>query len=178
VWYLLSRHPEAEARLHAELDAAADHAVLGFAEAETLRYTRSVIDEALRLYPPGWILSRRSIGADQLGGYEVPPGTDIILSPYLLHRHPRYWRDPEAYRPERFESEDESGWPRFAYIPFAAGPRHCIGESFAIYEMIVNLYKVARRFHLRFRPEGPVELEARVNLRPAQPMFMTLERRS
>lgn len=176
-WYLLSQHPEAEARLHAELDAAADRAVLGFAEAEALPYARAVIDESLRLYPPGWVLSRRSVGADRLGGYELPPGTDVVFSPYLLHRHPRYWRDPDTFRPERFLGEDEADRPRFAYLPFAAGPRHCIGESFAIYEMLVHLYKVGRRYRLRFVPTGPVELEARVNLRPAQPMFMRLTRR-
>jgi cytochrome P450 len=177
VWYLLARHPEAEARLHAELDGAPDRAVLGFADAEALPWTRAVIDESLRLYPPGWLLSRRSIAEDVLGGCPVPPGTDILLSPYLLHRHPRYWRDPEAFRPERFETAQEAERPRFAYIPFAAGPRHCIGESFAIFEMLVHLYKVARRYRLRLAGDAPIELEARVNLRPKQLMFMTLERR-
>ncbi len=177
IWYLLAQHAGAEARLHEEVDAAPDRAVLGFAEAAALPWTRAVIDEALRLYPPGWALSRRSLGPDRLGGFELPPGTDVLLSPYLLHRHPRYWREPEAFWPQRFEAAQEAERPRFAYIPFAAGPRHCIGESFAIFEMLVHLYKVARRYRLRLVDDAPVELEARVNLRPARPMFMRLERR-
>jgi cytochrome P450 len=177
LWYLLSQHPEAEAKLHAELDAAPDHAVPCFADAEALPFTRAVIDESLRLYPPGWVLSRRSVGPDQLGGYELPPGTDVVFSPYLLHRHPRYWPQPEAFRPERFAAENAAERQRFAYIPFAAGPRHCIGETFAIHEMLVHLCKVARRYRLRLAEERPVELEARVNLRPRHPMFMVLERR-
>ena len=128
-WYLLSQHPEVEAKLHAELDATPAEAAPGLAQMEALAYTHNVIDEALRLYPPGWILSRRTIGPDTLAGYEIPAGTDVLLSPYLLHRHPRYWTEPNAFRPERFDAAHEAERPRFAYMPFAAGPRHCIGES-------------------------------------------------
>ena len=88
--------------LHAEIDSVPEQAAPGFAELERLEYTRNVVDEALRLYPPGWMLSRRTIGADTLSGYEIPPGTDVLLCIYLLHRHPRYWKEPQAFRPERF----------------------------------------------------------------------------
>jgi enediyne biosynthesis protein E7 len=176
-WYLLSRHPEAEARLHAELDAAPELAAPSLAEMEALRYTGQVVNEALRLYPPGWLLSRRTIEADVLGGFGVPPGTNVLLPLYLLHRHPRFWPDAERFRPERFASEHEAERPRFAYMPFAAGPRHCIGETFALYEMLVHLYKVARRYRLAYLPDKPLELEAQINLRTRHPLHMRLEER-
>ena len=176
-WYLISQHPQVEARLHAELDAAADVPAPTLSEMEELRYTRQVIDEALRLYPPGWVLSRRTVEADVLGGYPVAAGTNVLLPLYLLHRHPRFWRDPEAFDPERFAPEHESQRPRFAYMPFAAGPRHCIGETFALYEMQMHLYKVARRYRLRYVPDKPLELEAQINLRTRHPLHMRLEAR-
>jgi len=176
-WYLLSRHPEAEARLHAEIDAAPQLPAPTLAQMETLAYTQQVTNEALRLYPPGWLLSRRTIEADVLGGYPVPAGTNVLLPLYLLHRHPRYWRDPERFWPERFAPEHEAERPRFAYMPFAAGPRHCIGETFAVYEMLLHLYKVARRYRLAYVPDKPLELEAQINLRTRYPLHMRLEAR-
>src|SRR6201993_4219312 len=176
-WYLLSQHPEAEARLHAELDAAPELAAPTLAETEALAYTSQVVNEALRLYPPGWLLSRRTIGADMLGGFEVPAGTNVLLPLYLLHRHPRYWKEPDRFWPERFAPEHEAERPRFAYMPFAAGPRHCIGETFALYEMLMHLYKVARRYRLIYVPDKPLELEAQINLRTRHPLHMRLEER-
>lgn len=176
-WYLLSQYPEVEARLHAEIDATPELPEPGLAQMEALDYTSNVVNEALRLYPPGWLLSRRTIAADVLGGYEVPAGTDVLLSPYLLHRHPKFWKEPEAFRPERFDAEHETERPRFAYMPFAAGPRHCIGETFALYEMLMHLYKVARRYRLTYVPDKPLEIEAQINLRTQYPLFMKLERR-
>jgi cytochrome P450 len=176
-WYLLSQHREAEARLHAELDAAPDMAAPSLAQMEELAFTSQVVNEALRLYPPGWLLSRRTVAADVLGGFEVPPGTNVLLPLYLLHRHPRYWKDPERFAPERFAPEHEAERPRFAYMPFAAGPRHCIGETFALYEMLMHLYKVARRYRLVYMPDKPLELEAQINLRTRHPLHMRLERR-
>lgn len=177
IWYLISQHEEVESRLHAEVDAIDAANAASLVQMERLAYARSVIDEALRLYPPGWLLSRRAIDADELGGYTIAPGTDILLSPYLLHRHPRYWDAPETFRPERFSPEQEAQRPRFAYMPFAAGPRHCIGETFAIYEMLMHVFKVAQRYRLRYVPDGPIEIEALVNLRTKHPLHMTLERR-
>ncbi len=176
-WYLLSRHPQVEARLHAEIDAAPEMPAPSLTQTEALHYTRQVIDESLRLYPPGWVLSRRTIAADQLGGYSVPAGTNVLLPLYLLHRHPHFWKNPEAFDPERFAPAHEAERPRFAYMPFAAGPRHCIGESFALYEMLVHLYKVARRYRLRYVPDKPLELEAQINLRTRHPLRMRLEAR-
>ena len=176
-WYLLSQHPDVEAKLHAELDAIPDESGPSLEKMEALAYTHQIVDEALRLYPPGWILSRRTIGPDVLGGYEVPAGTSVMLSPYVLHRHPQFWKDPEKFWPERFSKEHEADRPRFAYMPFAAGPRHCIGETLALYEMLMHLYKVARRYRLTYVPDRPLELEAQINLRTKYPLFMRLERR-
>jgi enediyne biosynthesis protein E7 len=176
-WYLLSQHPEAEARLHAELDAAPELPAPSLPQVEALAFTQQVIDEALRLYPPGWVLSRRTIEADVLGGYLVPPRTNVLLPLYLVHRHPRFWKDPEAFWPERFAPEHEAERPRFAYMPFAAGPRHCIGETLALFEMFMHLYKVARRYRLRYVPDKPLELEAGINLRTRHPLHMRLEAR-
>ena len=176
-WYLLARHPQADARMHAEIEATPELAAPGLGQMEQLVYTQNVINEALRLYPPGWLLSRRTIEADVLSGFQIPAGTDVLLSPYLLHRHPQYWKEPDAFRPERFDAEHESERPRFAYIPFAAGPRHCIGESLALYEMLMHLYKVARHYRLRLASDEPIELEAQINLRTRKPLVMRLERR-
>jgi enediyne biosynthesis protein E7 len=176
-WYLLSQHPEVAARLHAEIDASAELAAPQLAAMEGLSYTRQVIDEALRLYPPGWLLSRRTLEPDVLGGYDIPANANVLLPLYLLHRHPGFWKEPETFSPERFAPEHEAERPRFAYMPFAAGPRHCIGETLALYEMFVHLYKVARRYRLTYVPDKPLELEAQINLRTRHPLHMRLERR-
>ena len=176
-WYLLSQHPQVEALLHAEIDAAPHLPVPSLQQMEALTYTQCVINEALRLYPPGWLLSRRTIEADVLGGYPVAAGTNVLLPLYLLHRHPQFWQEPEKFRPERFAPEHEAQRPRFAYMPFAAGPRHCIGETFALYEMLMHLYKVARRYRLIHVPDRPLELEAQINLRTRYSLHMRLEAR-
>jgi cytochrome P450 len=176
-WYLLSQHPQVQARLHAEIDAVDYPLAPGLAQVETLTYTGQVVNEALRLYPPGWVLSRRTIEADVLGGYPIPPGTNVLLPLYLLHRHPQFWEDPDAFRPERFAPGHETERTRFAYMPFAAGPRHCIGETLALYEMLMHLYLVARRYRLIYVPDKPLELEAQINLRTRHPLHMRLEAR-
>ncbi len=177
IWYLLSQHPDAEARLHAELATIADQPAPSLPDVERLAYTQQVINESLRLYPPGWLLSRRTVQPDVLSGYEVPAGTNVLLPLYLLHRHPRYWKDPDRFFPERFAPDHDAERPRFAYMPFAAGPRHCIGETFALYEMLVHLHRVARHFRLAHVPDLSVELEAQINLRTRHPLHMRLERR-
>jgi enediyne biosynthesis protein E7 len=176
-WYLLSQHPDVEARLHAELDAVSEESAPSLAQMEQLSYTQQVINEALRLYPPGWLLSRRTVQPDVLSGYGIPAGANVLLPLYLLHRHPRYWKDPDTFFPERFAPDHEAERPRFAYMPFAAGPRHCIGETFALYEMLMHLHRVARHFRLIHVPDKPIELEAQINLRTRYPLHMRLERR-
>ncbi len=171
-WYLLAKNPAAEAKLHAEVDAAPEWSAPSLTDMESLQYTHNVCDESLRLYPPGWLISRRAIEPDELGGYPLPAGTDVLLSPYLLHRHPAYWHEPESFRPERFDAEHEAERPRFAYMPFAAGPRHCIGETLAMYEMLMHFYKFARVFRLELTSDAPISFEAQVNLRTREPLLM------
>jgi cytochrome P450 len=122
-------------------------------------------------------VSRRTIEADQLGGYTVPPDTDVFFSPYFVHRHPGFWSDPEAFMPERFAKRDDEERPRLTYLPFSAGAHHCIGETLAIYEMLVHLNRFARRFSLRRVDDAPVEFEALINLRATRPFIMQLTAR-
>jgi cytochrome P450 len=175
-WYLVTRHPGTMAQLEAEADAVTAD-VLGLDAAESLSFTHQVLQEALRLYPPGWLFTRRSIEADELGGFPIAPRTDVFISPYLLHRHPDFWSEPEAFRPERFAAGDAEARDKFAYIPFSVGPRHCIGENFAMFEMLVHLRTMMRRFRLTRVGDEPIELEAQINLRPRTPLMMMVENR-
>jgi cytochrome P450 len=176
-WYLLSGHPEAEAKLHAEIDASEEMAVPTLQAMEALPYSGMVIREAMRLYPPVWVVSRRTIEADTLGGYTVPPATDVFFSPYFVHRHPDFWSDPEQFIPERFAARDEQERPKLTYLPFSAGAHHCIGETLAVFEMLVHLNRFARRFTLRRVDDAPVEFEALINLRATRPFMMKLAAR-
>ena len=129
------------------------------------------------MYPPVWVLTRRCVHADGVAGYRAPAGTDVFISPYVVQRDPRHWPEPDAFQPERFGSGADSAAPRFAFIPFSAGPRHCVGETFATYEMALHLYHAARQFRLRCAQPGPMEMEARINLRMREDVLMRVERR-
>jgi cytochrome P450 len=175
-WYLISRHPDTAAQLEAEADRLAD-GVLGLEAAESLEFTHQVLQEALRLYPPGWLFTRRTIEADELGGFPIAPRTDVFISPYLLHRHPGFWSDPEEFRPERFAGAAAEERHAFSYIPFSVGPRHCIGENLAMFEMLVHVQAMMRRFRLTRVGDSPIELEAQINLRPRTNLMMMVETR-
>jgi cytochrome P450 len=175
-WHLISGHPQAAAALEAEADGGPP-GTLGLDAAESLSYTHQVIQEALRLYPPGWLITRRCVEADELGGYPIGPRTDVFISPYMLHRHPAFWDAPEEFRPERFAGADAAERHRFAYIPFAVGPRHCIGENIAMFEMLVHVRTMMQRFRLTRADDEPIELEAQINLRPRTHLMMTVTTR-
>ena len=164
LWYSLSQHPHVEQRLHAELDCL-DAPPADLESLAALPYTRQVIEETLRLYPPGWLLTRQSIDADEIAGCEVAPDTDIFICPYIVHRHPAFWADPERFDPERFSAEASATRSRYTYLPFALGPRACIGEHFAMAEMLIHVAMLARHIRLRYLPTAPVELQCRINLR-------------
>jgi cytochrome P450 len=176
-WYLISQHPDTQAQLQAEADRAGEHQTLGLDAAESLAFTHQVLQEALRLYPPGWLITRRNLEADELGGFPLAPRTDVFISPYMLHRHPAFWSEPEQFNPERFAGADAEERHRFAYIPFAVGPRHCIGENIAMFEMLVHVNAMSRRFRLTRAGNEPIELEAQINLRPRSNLMMTVEAR-
>jgi cytochrome P450 len=174
-WYLISQHPDAQAQLQAEADRMGGDQTLGLDAAQSLAFTHQVLQEALRLYPPGWLITRRTIEADELGGYPIGPRTDVFISPYMLHRHPQFWSDPEEFQPQRFAGVDAKERHRFAYIPFSVGPRHCIGENMAMFEMLVHVNRMSRRFRLKRADDRPIELEAQINLRPRSHLMMTVE---
>jgi enediyne biosynthesis protein E7 len=176
-WYLVSQHPETAERLQAEADRTAAGQTLGLDAAEALQFTHQVLQESLRLYPPGWLITRRTLEADELGGFPIAPRTDVFISPYMLHRHPAYWSEPEEFRPERFAGADAEERHRFSYIPFAVGPRHCIGENIAMFEMLVHVHAMSRRFRLTRASNEPIELEAQINLRPRSNLMMMVEAR-
>lgn len=176
MWFLLSQHPETERELHSELDQLSA-APTTMAEISQHAYTRQVIEETLRLYPPGWLLTRRSIDADQVGGYAIAPNTDVFISPYIVHRHPEFWTDPERFEPARFAPHLTALRNRFCYLPFALGPRACIGENFAMLEMLLHTAMLARHIRLRYLQKQPVELECQVNLRSKHSIHMLPEKR-
>jgi cytochrome P450 len=176
LWYMLSQHPEVETRLQREVDAW-DGRDTNEALQNQLPYTRQVIEETMRLYPPGWLLTRRSIAEDVIGGHAIAGKTDVFISPYLVHRHPAFWDSPDKFDPDRFEPSRKAGRNRFCYLPFALGPRACIGEHFAMVEMLLHTALVARQLRLRYCCNDPVELECQVNLRPKHSIMMQLEER-
>jgi cytochrome P450 len=176
-WYLIGQHPDAQAQLHEEAGRVPADRTLGLDAAESLAFTHQVLQEALRLYPPGWLITRRTLEADELGGYPIAPRTDVFISPYVLHRHPVFWSEPEEFKPERFAGADAEERHRFSYIPFAVGPRHCIGENIAMFEMLVHVHAMSRRFRLTRTSNEPIELEAQINLRPRSSLMMTVDAR-
>jgi cytochrome P450 len=177
IWYLLSQHPHAQRRLEQEVDGVLDGRPPEYADLANLPYTRMVIDEALRLYPPAWAFSRQALADDRLGGYELPRGWLAFVVPYVLHRLPSLWDDPEAFEPERFSPERSADRPRFAYVPFGAGPRQCIGNQFALIETHLIVATLAQRYRLRLVPGHAVEPWPLITLRPRHGMPMFIDSR-
>lgn len=171
-FYLLSQHPEAAARLHAEVDDVLAGRPPAMADLPRLPFTRMVLHEALRLYPPAWSLARRAIEDDQLAGYPIPAGSIVHISLYALHRHPRLWEAPDAFRPERFSDDQVEQRHKFAYLPFSAGPRKCIGDQFAMTEGQLILATVAQRYDLTLAPDQRIDTAALITLTPKHGMRM------
>jgi cytochrome P450 len=142
-----------------------------------LPYTRNVIQEAMRLYPPAFFIIRHAIADDEIGGYPVPANSLIFLMAHVLHRHPAFWEEPERFDPDRFTPERSAHRPRYAYIPFGGGPRLCIGNSLAMMEAQLVLATVAQRYSLRVVPGHPVEPQVLVTPRPRHGLPMTLHPR-
>jgi cytochrome P450 len=168
-WVLLAQHPEAEARLHAEVDRVLGERPPSLADLPNLAYTEMIVKEVLRLYPPAWMILRQANDDVELGGYRVQKGEMVMIAPYVVQRDPRYYDEPETFRPERF-APDASGQslekqlPRFAYFPFGGGPRICIGNGFALLEATLVLATVAQSFRLTLTPGQPVEPAALLTL--------------
>ena len=141
-----------------------------------MQYTQQALEETLRLYPPVWLFTRRSHATDELDDYDVPPGTDIYLSPYILHRTDHYWPEPDQFNPDRFAPANQPKKDR-PYFPFSLGPRRCLGEYFSFLEMKVHLGLLLPRFRMRLVDEAPPELELAINLRSARDIFVQPEER-
>jgi cytochrome P450 len=176
-WYLLSQHPAAEAKLHAELAQVLGGRTPRHEDLAKLPYTRMVVEESMRLYPPAHSLQRTAVKEDQVSGHRVRAGTTVLIAPWVLHRNPKLWDRPERFEPERFAPERAAARHRFAYIPFGAGPRICIGSAFAMAEAMLILATIAQRYRLRLKPGFPVEPQALITLRPRHGMRVLLERR-
>jgi cytochrome P450 len=174
-WLLLSQNPAAESRLAEEIRALGDRQ-LTIDDVPRLKYTYGVFAEAMRLYPPAWGLGRQALEEHTFGDVKVEPGNMVICSQWVMHRDARYWESPEEFRPERWLTDGKSR-PRFAYFPFGAGPRQCIGESFAWTEGVLLLATLARRFRLLMRPGYQLRLRPAITLRPRERVPMQLVRR-
>lgn len=177
-WYLLSQNPEIEAKLHAELTSVLGGRTPTAEDMPKLPYTRAVIAESMRLYPPAWILERRAINDFQIGDFKIKAGALVLMSQMLIHRDPRWWPEPDAFVPDRWlDAEATAARPKFAYFPFGAGTRICIGEQFAWMEAVLCLATIAQRWTMRHDPTHVVDGDALVTLRPRYGMRMTLQRR-
>jgi len=177
LWVLLSAHPEAEAKLRAELDAVLGGRTPTLADVPNLKYTRRVIDEAMRLYPPAAIFVRDAIHDDDIGGYHVPAKSMMVLSPFLTQRHPEFWENPEAFEPERFDPERAEKRHHYAYFPFGGGQRTCIGNHFTLLENTLVVATVAQRYRLALAPGQSIEPKFLGTLRPARHVQMILHPR-
>ena len=176
-WYLLSQHIAAQRRLEEEIDSALNGTPPGHRDLVNLPYTRMVIDEAMRLYPPAWAFSRQALADDELGGFHLPRGWLAFVVPFVLHRIPAYWREPDAFDPERFSPEQSAARPKFVYLPFGAGPRQCIGNQFALIESHLVVATLAQRYRLKLVPRHEVEPWPLITLRPRHGMPMYIEER-
>jgi cytochrome P450 len=176
-FHLLAQNRSAEARLHAELDEVLGGRPPGFDDLPRLACTRRVLTEAMRLFPPVWASARRTLNDYQAEAHTIPSGTNVLMSPYVLHRDPRFHHQPERFEPDRWLPERAADLPRFAYFPFGGGPRQCIGEQFTWTEGTILLATLAGRWRLRPVPGTPVQPHPMVTLRPRHGLPMTAHRR-
>jgi len=173
-WYLLSQNPEAESRLYAEIDAVLNGRLPTLTDYAALRYTEQVFAESMRLYPPAWAMGRMSTQPITLGPYRIPAGAHFFMSQYMISRRPDLYPDPLRFDPDRFTPEAKATRPRFAYFPFGAGSRQCIGESFAWMEGVLAIATIASRWRMTYLDSAPPVPQAKITLRPRDPMMMRL----
>jgi cytochrome P450 len=171
---LVSQHPKVRQRLHDEAVEVYGDDRPSYEDLNRLRYTNMVLQEAMRLFPPVWILPRRALAEDTVGGYHVPAGAEVLISPYTLHRHPRYWPDPLRFDPERFDPDLPSERPRYAHIPFGAGPRFCVGNHLGMMEATFIISTLMRDLRLEKQPGFEVKPEPMMSLRLGGGLPMTV----
>ncbi len=175
VWafYMLAHHPEIEAKVRTEIEQVCGGQTPTDEDLRNLSYQRMVINEVMRLYPPAWTVSRTALKDDVINGYPVPAGSSVMVSPYVIHRNPRYWPDPDKFDPSRFLPEQQDQRPKFSYIAFGGGPRSCIGGNFAMMEMQIVITMLLQAFYLDLAPQPPIEREAVISIRPKQGIRFT-----
>ncbi|MTI46108.1 cytochrome P450 [Roseibium hamelinense] len=177
-WYLLSQSPRVAAKLHAELDGVLAGRVPSFQDVRNLPYTKAVIEETLRLYPPVPILAREAIEPTRIFHKEVPKGSLVMVVPWLMHRNPVLWDNPDSFSPERFVNPEAKKPNKYGYVPFSIGPRICAGLQFGLTESILSLAHLAQHFKLALKPGTDVQPVARLTLRPGEDLPMTLHPRT
>jgi cytochrome P450 len=176
-FYVLAQNPEIEKKLQEEIDTVLQGKPVSFENLRSLAYTRMVIDETLRLYPPAWIIGRKNVEDDEIAGFHIPAGTNCLIPTLCLHRSPKYWKDPLKFDPERFSPEKVKEQKKFTYFPFGGGPRLCIGNNFALMEMQVVLASVMQRYRFELKDKTPIELDPLITLRPKQNVYLKLVKR-
>jgi cytochrome P450 len=176
-WYLLSENPDIEARLHAEVDRVLQGRLPSLADIPALPLVERVVTEAMRLYPPAWIIGRRALAPYALGPFTVPARSIVVMSPYIVQRDARHYPQPDRFDPDRWTPEFKARLPKFAYFPFGGGPRGCIGESFAWMELMLVVAAVAQRWSLKLVPGHPVVPQPVITLRTKHGMKMTAHSR-
>ena len=176
-WYLLDQHPEIVQRLEAEVDAALGKRSPTLADLPALPYTRMVVDEILRLYPPAGMLARQVVADDVIDVYRIPGKSIIMLIPFMTHRYPGVWENPEAFIPERFAPEAAGQRPKSAYIPFSGGARICLGNHFALAEMVFSYAMLIARYRLHRTSQEPIGYGFHGSICPTSPLLMTAQLR-
>jgi cytochrome P450 len=176
-WHLLARHPEVEAVLHRELDSVLGGREPRMEDLPALAFTECVVKESLRLFPPAWSISREAVAEDEVGGWRIPVGGVVVMNPWTVHRDPRFFEEPETFRPQRWADGLEQRLPRFAWFPFGGGPRLCIGVGFAMMEARLVLATLAQRFRVERAPDDEVTLMPSITLHPKHGVKVRLRAR-
>lgn len=176
-WYLLTQNPDVERKFHAELDTVLGGRPAGSEDLPRLAYTGQIFTETLRLYPPAWMIAREATVDTEIGGYAVPKRTAVYLSPWVVHRDPRFYPEPERFNPDRWTEDFSRQLPSYAYFPFGGGPRMCIGASFARTEAILALATIGQRFRFTLQREPPIRPRPSVTLRPQGRLPVIVHRR-
>lgn len=177
-WYLLAQHPEVEARFYNEVNQVLAGRLPGADDVPNLKYTRQVLSEVLRLYPPVWAHGRRLSASCRLGGWDLPAGSYVIINQWLLHHDPRFFTDPEKFDPDRWAEDAKIDLPRLAFAPFGGGPRRCIGEGYAWMEGLLVLSTIAQQWQMHLLPDNRVEMYPQFTLRPRDGIRMSLNPRN
>jgi len=174
-WYLLTQYPEEEQKLRDEVNGVLAGRTPTFDDLPNMPYTKMAIREAMRLYPPAWFIGRMSMEQDEIGGYYIPPNTNVLISTFFTHRDSRWWDDPLTFEPERFTEANMKKRPKFAYLPFGGGPRQCIGNNFAMMEMQIIVPTLLQQFQLSLSDTAKIESDPLITLRPKHGMPMRVK---